>query len=72
MVHFFGIFGPGKLARRAQDDAPAKANFFGGLPDPAQGAVPLTRAEQDACFLNGKGPEPCADTESSEQAEVQE
>ncbi|KKB08098.1 hypothetical protein [Devosia chinhatensis] len=58
MVHFFGIFGPGKLARHAGDEAPAKANFFGGLPDPAQGAVPLTRAEQDAWSLNGKAPEP--------------
>ncbi len=58
MVSFFGILTPGKLARSAGDEAPAKVNFFGGLPDPAQGAVPLTRAEQDACYLNGKAPEP--------------
>lgn len=58
MVHFFGIFGPGRLARRAEPEAPAKANFFGGLPDVASGAVPMSRAEQDACFLYGKIPEP--------------
>lgn len=58
MVHFFGILSPGKLERREQDEAPAKANFFGGLPDAALGAVPLTRAEQDACYLQGKAPEP--------------
>lgn len=58
MVHFFGIFGPGKLARRVEQEAPAKANFFGGLPDVATGAVPMSRAEQDACFLHGKIPEP--------------
>ncbi|WP_131798290.1 hypothetical protein [Devosia elaeis] len=59
MVHFFGIFGPGRQARsRAAAEAPAKASFFGGLPDAAQGAVPLSRAEQDACYLNGKAPEP--------------
>jgi hypothetical protein len=58
MVHFFGIFGPGRLPRTRTEEAPAKASFFGGLPDAAQGAVPLTRAEQDACYLNGKAPEP--------------
>lgn len=58
MVHFFGIFGPGKLARRAEDEAPAKANFFGGVPDAAIFSVPMSRAEQDACFLYGKTPEP--------------
>lgn len=58
MVHFFGIFGPGRLPRTHTEEAPAKASFFGGLPDAAQGAVPLTRAEQEACYLNGKAPEP--------------
>lgn len=58
MVSFFGILTPGPLRRVSTDEAPAKANFFGGLPDAAQGAVPLTRAEQDACYLNGKAPEP--------------
>ncbi len=58
MVSFFGILTPGTFRRVATDEAPAKANFFGGLPDAAQGAVPLTRAEQDACYLNGKAPEP--------------
>lgn len=58
MLHFLGIFGPGKLARTEADEAPAKANFFGGLPDAAFGAVPMSRAEQDACYLNGKAPEP--------------
>ncbi len=58
MVSFFGILSPGKFRRTASDEAPAKANFFGGFPDAALGAVPLSRAEQDACYLNGKAPEP--------------
>lgn len=58
MVHFFGILNPGRLLRREDQEAPAKANFFGGLPDPALGAVPMSRAEQDACYLAGKAPEP--------------
>lgn len=58
MVHFLGIFGPGPLKRRASAEAPQKADFFGGNPDFAWGAVPLSRAEQDACFLNGSAPEP--------------
>lgn len=58
MVYFLGIFGPGRLLRRPSAEAPHKANFFGGMPDIAWGAVPMTRAEQDACYLNGKAPEP--------------
>jgi hypothetical protein len=58
MVYFLGIFDPGKLQRHAATEAPAKANFFGGLPDAAWGAVPMSRAEQDACYLAGKAPEP--------------
>lgn len=58
MVHFLGIFGPGRFQRGQGQEAPHKANFFGGLPDVAQGAVPMSRAEQDACFLAGKAPEP--------------
>lgn len=58
MVHFFGILNPGKQTRRPSIEAPAKANFFGGLPDIALGAVPMSRLEQDACYLNGKAPQP--------------
>jgi hypothetical protein len=58
MVHFLGIFGPGRLVRQQGQEAPLKANFFGGLADAAQGAVPMSRAELDACFLAGKAPEP--------------
>ena len=58
MVHFLGILGPGRFQRREGHEAPLKANFFGGLPDTAMGAVPLSRAEQDACFLAGKAPDP--------------
>lgn len=58
MVHFLGIFGPGHFRRQQGQEAPHKANFFGGLPDVAQGAVPMSRAEQDACFLAGEAPEP--------------
>jgi hypothetical protein len=54
LVHFFGIFGPGPLERGSADEAPAKANFFGGRRD----AVIPSRAEEDACYLSGKGPEP--------------
>ncbi len=67
MVHFFGIFDPGTLARRREQEAPAKANFFGGLPDLAQGAVPLSRAEQDACYLNSKAPEPDISADAPQQ-----
>lgn len=58
MVHFFGILSPVLSKRSPADDAPNKAEFFGGLPDFSLGAVPLSRAEQDACYLAGKGPEP--------------
>jgi hypothetical protein len=58
MVHFFGILNPGKLKRRDAEEAPAKASFFGGMPDATLGAVPMSRLEQDACYLNGKSPEP--------------
>ena len=58
MVHFLGIFGPDHFQRRKGAEAPDKANFFGGLPDVALGAVPMSRAEQDACFLAGKAPAP--------------
>lgn len=59
MVHFFGIFGPGRLVRNSAEEAPAKANFFGGLARHAEDAVP-TRLEQDVCYLSGKAPEPDA------------
>lgn len=58
MVYFFGVFGPGRLTRAPAVEAQNKANFFGGLPDAAHGAVPLSRAEQDACYLADKAPEP--------------
>ena len=58
MVHFFGILGPDRFERQSGAEAPRKANFFGGLPDLASGAVPMSRAEQDACYLAGKAPEP--------------
>lgn len=58
MVHFFGILSPDFGKREASDEAPHKSGFFGGLPDAAIGAVPLSRAEQDACYLNGKSWEP--------------
>lgn len=61
MVHFFGILHPGKLRRHAASEAPAKASFFGGVPDVSFGAVPLSRLEQDACYLHGKAPEPNCD-----------
>lgn len=59
MVNFFGIFDPGRFKRRAVDEAPAKANFFGSAgPELAWGLVPLSRAEVEACYLSGKAPEP--------------
>lgn len=58
MAHFFGILEPRRAKRVPADEAPAKASFFGGIPDVAVGAVPLSRAEQHACYLNGKAPEP--------------
>jgi hypothetical protein len=58
MVYFLGVFGPGAQPRRVAAEAPSKASFFGGQPDFAWGAVPMSRAEQDACFLQGAAPEP--------------
>jgi len=58
MVYFFGIFGPHGTDRHPAAKVSGKVNFFGGLPDAAQWAVPLSRAEQDACYRNGKGSEP--------------
>lgn len=58
MLHIFGIFAPDFGKRGAEEEAPNKAVFFGGSPDTAFGAVPLSRAEQDACYLNGKAVEP--------------
>lgn len=58
MVHFFGILSPAFGKRQATDDAPGKTGFFGAIPDISFGAVPLSRAEQDACYLQGKAPEP--------------
>jgi hypothetical protein len=57
MVHFFGIFSPGPLARSSAEEAPAKANFFGGLREKADDAG-LSPLEQDAIYLAGKGPLP--------------
>ena len=61
MVHFFGILNPGSGKPVNAPEAPCKAQFFGGLPDFSLGAVPMSRAEQDACYLAGKGPEPVKD-----------
>ena len=57
MVHFFGIFGPGPLARNNAEEAPAKANFFGGLPSKAEDHS-FSRLELEAGYLTGKAPEP--------------
>lgn len=57
MVHFFGIFSPGTLTRTSAEEAPAKANFFGGLPSKADDGA-LSPLEQDAAYLAGKAPEP--------------
>jgi hypothetical protein len=61
MVHFFGILSPDFTKRTDAPEAPGKADFFGGLPDFSFGAVPMSRAEQDAYYLVGKGPEPVED-----------
>ena len=58
VVPFFGILTPDFGQRKVTDEAPYKAGFFGGSPDAVAGAVPLSRAEQDACYLNGKLWEP--------------
>jgi hypothetical protein len=57
MVHFFGIFGPGALARNETEEAPAKANFFGGLSETRDDTA-VSRLESEACYLAGKAPEP--------------
>ncbi|KKC36677.1 hypothetical protein WH87_13655 [Devosia epidermidihirudinis] len=38
-------------------------SYFQGVPDAAFGAVPLSRAEQDAAYLSGAWPEPARDDE---------
>ena len=58
MVFFFGILNPALGSPSAPDEAPRKVSFFGGAPEAAFGAVPMSRAEQDACYLAGKAPEP--------------
>lgn len=58
MVHFFGILSPGFGKRTAADEAPCKTDFFGGEAKPTGLPEPLSRAEQDACYLSGKLPEP--------------
>ncbi len=54
MVFFLGIFSPDFGKREASEEAPHKVAFFSAVPDVAMGAVPLSRAEQDACYLAGK------------------
>ena len=61
MVHFFGILSPDFGKRTETVDAPHKAGFFGGTPEFSFGAIPMSRAEQDACFLNERCPEPADD-----------
>ena len=60
MVTFFGIFGPGPLARHAAEEAPAKARFF-TLQDEARDDLPLSAAEEDEAILTGKCPGPAPD-----------
>lgn len=58
MVHFFGILSPAFSKRGEADEAPNKTDFFGGVADYAFGAVPVSRVEHGACYLEGKAPEP--------------
>lgn len=62
MVHFFGILNPEFGPCVAAADAPLKAGFFGGAPEPS---LP-SRAEMDADFLAGKRPEPADEPEDDE------
>ncbi|KKB80323.1 hypothetical protein VW35_07960 [Devosia soli] len=48
MVHFFGIFSPGALARSVADEAPAKASFFGGRSRDERDMTSMTQVEPDA------------------------
>lgn len=54
MVYFLGVFSPGFGKREPADEAPGKTAFFGAMADAAPIEVPLSRAEQDACYLGGK------------------
>jgi hypothetical protein len=49
---------PGFGKRAMTDDAPRKANFLAEVPDVSHGSEPMSRAEQDACFLAERWPEP--------------
>ena len=70
MVHFFGILHPGKLARHVAGEAPAKAPIFGGLPDFTLGSIPMSRLEQDACYLQGRAPEPEQSPDDGDRAGI--
>jgi hypothetical protein len=61
MVHFFGILKPGSGTPATTAEAPGKTNFFGGVSDFSFGAIPMSRAEQDMCFLTERCPEPAED-----------
>jgi hypothetical protein len=62
MVHFFGILSPISSKRsEVETTPPGKVSFFGGVTDFAFGSVPMSRAEQDACFLAERWPEPAED-----------
>ena len=53
MVHFFGVLNPGFGVRVDSDEAPLKADFFGGATEGER----LSRAEFDADLLNGRVPD---------------
>lgn len=59
MVQFFGILAPDSGVARVAAEAPRKVDFFGaGVAD--RDGWTLSRAEQDACFLTDRSPEPAA------------
>ncbi|WEK02963.1 MAG: hypothetical protein P0Y65_12170 [Candidatus Devosia phytovorans] len=54
MIPFFGILSPEVVKHADAEEAPLKKSFFGGPSDTDDNYIPLTRAERDACYLNGK------------------
>nr|WP_314259201.1 hypothetical protein [uncultured Devosia sp.] len=54
MIPFFGILSPEVVKHAGAEEAPLKKSFFGSPSEADDSDIPLTRAERDACYLNGK------------------
>lgn len=58
MVGLLTLLGFRPAERTRDDEKVRNGETFSGVPDSAFGAVPMSRLEQDACYLMGTAPEP--------------